>query len=403
MNNKIIFKKEKYQLLPLQEEHIKILYDWNIAEKHFEQFTCRPIKLCSSFDEYKHKILKRISEGNERIYVLVDKEDSTIPLGKITLFDFNPRNHSAEFGYYFPDINRAKGLGIILLYYFLKKVFCDKALNLNKLYATTSSNNIPSIKLLEKFNFSLDGRMREHYWIDENKYDQLVYSLLKNEWKVVERKEWLIEKRRKAEERYDTIFSLDYDEKWGYIEEEHKRMILKFVSHLGENPYILDAACGTGKYWSILKEYNLLIKGIDQSHEMLKKAKVKNEKYETEKKGLQEINEIDTYDGIMCIDAMENVFPEDWKDVLENFYNALKKEGKLYFTVETVGKEELDEAFSAGKKLGLPIVYGEVAHQGGYHYYPEIVYVQQLLKDAGFKVIEESISDGYHHFLSEKR
>lgn len=218
----------------------------------------------------------------------------------------------------------------------------------------------------------------------------------------MERKEWLIEKRKRAEERYDIIFSLDYDEKWGYIEEVHKNMILKFISQLRERPYILDAACGTGKYWNILKEYELKIKGIDQSREMLKKAKAKCEKYETEKTGLQEINEIDTYDGIMCVDAMENIFPEDWKQVINNFYDALKKEGKLYFTVETVSKEELDEAFTAGKNMELPVVYGEVAHQGGYHYYPEINYIKELLKDAGFKVIEESISEGYHHFITKK-
>lgn len=43
---------------------------------------------------------------------------------------------------------------------------------------------IPSICLLKKLGFQLDGRMREHYWINGQKYDQLVYSLLKNEWSV---------------------------------------------------------------------------------------------------------------------------------------------------------------------------------------------------------------------------
>lgn len=181
MKYKLTIDKEKYQLIPLTEEHIQTLYSWNIEEKQFEQFTCRPIKLCSIFDEYKYKILKRISEGNEKIYVLVDKENSNIPLGKITLFDYNPRNHSAEFGYYFPNTNRAKGLGSIILYKFIENAFKDETLKLNKLYATTCSNNLPSIKLLEKFKFSLDGRMREHYWIGDNKYDQLVYSLLRNE------------------------------------------------------------------------------------------------------------------------------------------------------------------------------------------------------------------------------
>ena len=104
----------------------------------------------------------------------------------------------------------------------------------------------------------------------------------------------------------------------------------------------------------------------------------------------------------MCIDAMENVFPENWVDVIKNFYNALKNEGILYFTVETISKKEKDEGFSIGKKKGLPIVYGEIAHEGRYHYYPEIEYVKNILKNECFKILKESISEGYHHFLVQK-
>lgn len=182
MNNKLKQLYEDYQLLLLTEQHIQILYSWNIEEKHFEYYTCRPLKLCQSFEEYACKTLKAISERKAKIYVLVKKEDCNIPLGKITLFDLNQRNHSAEFGYYLPNNNRALGLGSIMVAKFIETSFKDDELNLNKIYATTSSNNLSSIKLLEKFGFKLDGRLREHYWINENKYDQLIYSMLKYEW-----------------------------------------------------------------------------------------------------------------------------------------------------------------------------------------------------------------------------
>ena len=182
MNGNIKQIYEEYELLLLTEQHIETLYNWNIEEKHFEYYTCRPLKLCQSFQEYVSRMLTAISKREKRIYVLMRKEDCHIPLGKITLFDFNSRNHSAEFGYYLPKNNRAQGLGSIMLEKFIETSFKDDELNLNKIYATTSSNNLPSIKLLEKFGFRLDGRLREHCWIDEYKYDQLVYSILKHEW-----------------------------------------------------------------------------------------------------------------------------------------------------------------------------------------------------------------------------
>jgi len=180
LENSTLFDEE-YELCVLSEDHIVTLYNWYIEEKHFEYYTCRPLKLYNSFDKYVLNISKAISEEKEKNYILV-KKNSNIPLGKIKLFDLNPRNHSAEFGYYLPASNRARGLGKIMLAKFIQSSFNDDELKLNKLYATTSSNNVSSIKLLEKLGFKMDGRLREHYWINENKYDQLVYSILKNEW-----------------------------------------------------------------------------------------------------------------------------------------------------------------------------------------------------------------------------
>jgi len=174
---------DEYRLVLLSGQHIETLFKWDIAEENFEYYTCRPFKLCNSYEEYSGKMLKSISEGNKIVYVLAKSEDLNNPLGEIKLFDLNSRNHSAEFGYYLPGGSRGQGLGSIMLSEFLETTFNDTGLNLNKLYATTASNNYPSIKLLEKHGFTLDGRNREHYWIGGNKYDQLVYSILKNEWK----------------------------------------------------------------------------------------------------------------------------------------------------------------------------------------------------------------------------
>lgn len=182
MNYKLLKPNEEYELISLTEEYLQELFTWTIKEKHFEQYTCRPLKSPQSFDDYLYKTLKYISEEKEKSYIMIKKGFENKPLGKISLFDFNSRNHSAEFGYYLPNYNRNKGLGIILLAKFIAKAFTDNKLDLNKIYATTSSNNIPSILLLEKFDFKLDGRLREHYWIDEDRYDKLNYSMLRREW-----------------------------------------------------------------------------------------------------------------------------------------------------------------------------------------------------------------------------
>lgn len=139
------------------------------------------------------------------------------------------------------------------------------------------------------------------------------------------RQEWLKEKRKLAEIRYDEIFSIDYDEKWGKINDIHKTNLAYFLNLLPQGVIVLDAACGTGKYRQIINDTGYHVLGIDQSQQMLNKAVSKYKNIETNKLGLQEINYNDEFYGVVCIDAMENVFPEEWLLVLENFYNALKK------------------------------------------------------------------------------
>ena len=65
---------------------------------------------------------------------------------------------------------------------FLDHMFSDGTLTLNKLYASTSAGNAASVGLLESLGFHLDGRMREHYWVGDERYDQLYYSMLCREW-----------------------------------------------------------------------------------------------------------------------------------------------------------------------------------------------------------------------------
>jgi hypothetical protein len=49
--------------------------------------------------------------------------------------------------------------------------------------------------------------------------------------------------------------------------------------------------------------------------------------------------------------------------------------------------------------LGLPVVYGEWAQEGGYHYYPDIAQVKRWVDEAHFRILDESGGDEYHHFI----
>lgn len=162
-------------------DYLPEIYRWSQSETEREYYTCRPIKKLAAYEKYSEFIIQEIQNGLIQ-YVLI-QEVAGIPVGKITLFDYNPRNYSAELGYYVSQKFRNQGYGTILLNLFLEQAFQNTDLKLNKVYATVSSRNQSSIKLLDKFDFKFEGAIREHYWFDDGTVcDQHHYSLLKREY-----------------------------------------------------------------------------------------------------------------------------------------------------------------------------------------------------------------------------
>ena len=234
----------------------------------------------------------------------------------------------------------------------------------------------------------------------------------------MERSAWLKEIRRAAEEIYTAEAPL-YDEGWAAIDPTHRQFIARFLGLCPPEGRIIDAACGTGKYWSLILDSGRKVHGTDQSAGMLAQAHEKFPEASVEKVGLQELNYQEVFDGAICMDAMENVFPEDWVTVLSNVQRAIKPKGYFYFTVELASEKDVRRAFTEASQMGFPIVHGEWTQKGEYHYYPRIEQVKEWLDSAGFAVIQEQstpfaeadspqeedviyIGEGYHHILAQK-
>ncbi len=218
----------------------------------------------------------------------------------------------------------------------------------------------------------------------------------------MERNKWITERLRICEERMDNLFSENYDKGWGEIEKPHQETLENLLSLLPDYPYILDAACGTGKYFEILTKNNCKILGIDNSNGMLFQAHKKYPEISLQKGTLQDISFKDIFDAIICMDAMENIFPEHWPLVLNNFYNSVKKQGYIYFTVEIIAEEELKDNYENSIRQQLPVKFGEFVENGGYHYYPELSKVRNWIKEAKLKIVEEREQGVYHHFVTQK-
>ncbi len=140
--------------------------------------------------------------------------------------------------------------------------------------------------------------------------------------------------------------------------------------------------------------------GIDQSEGMLAMAGQKFPDVPVQAMALQELRGAaelaGRFCGLLCADALENVGPEDWPDVLEGFRAVLRPGGHAYLSVELPDTADGGSARDGGAELAD----GEVIEDGAYHYYPSRGSVQRWLAGAGFRVVSERTGDGYWHLLA---
>lgn len=219
----------------------------------------------------------------------------------------------------------------------------------------------------------------------------------------MDRAAWLKERRAAVEAQYD-LESPEYDA-LEYPIPLHGRFVDKLLATTAPRSTILDAPCGTGKYFAQIVAEGRRVVGIDQSSGMLAQARAKGLAQSLEHVGLQEMTFEAAFDAAMTVDAMENVPPEDWPLVVNNLRRALRPGAHLYLTLEELNEPEVEEAHGRQRELGWPSVRGEVIEgdTAGYHYYPGREQALEWLSGAGFRLVEEDVDRqqgwGYRHFL----
>jgi ribosomal-protein-alanine N-acetyltransferase len=174
-----IIATERLLLRILKPEHYKYIFE-NYAEAEIrsffgiltdEEFFKAKMKYEGGYTTYRSTILQ---------FQLIDKETQNL-IGSSGYHNWFPEHHRAELGYQLTmDEYKNKGLMSETLKTILKYGF--NTMDLNRIEAFIGPYNIPSLKLIKKYNFKQEALLRQHYMYNGIIDDSLLFALLKEEY-----------------------------------------------------------------------------------------------------------------------------------------------------------------------------------------------------------------------------
>ncbi len=162
----MILTKRLY-LTEAQETDIEIIME---MEKHKDN---RDFVWKGTYEEHKEEI-----ENDDYLLLMIKEKDSDDTVGFVLI---NLDNKSERFELRrFVISRKGMGYGKEVMNALLKHAF--EELNMNRFWLDVYPDNIIGIKLYEGVGMHRDGILRQNYKSERGFLDQVIYSMLKNEY-----------------------------------------------------------------------------------------------------------------------------------------------------------------------------------------------------------------------------
>ncbi|MFX0033802.1 MAG: GNAT family N-acetyltransferase [Candidatus Hodarchaeota archaeon] len=173
-----MFESERLKLAPLKREYIESFLKW-LNDPEITQYLTGYRPLTQDMEEDWFDNLKK--RENAIIFSILLKDNQKL-IGNCGIEDIHWVNRSATCGLFIGDKeNQGKGYGPEALRLLLDYGF--STLNLNRIDLKVYEFNTRAIKCYKKVGFIEEGRKRQATFKNGKYYDDIVMSILHEEWK----------------------------------------------------------------------------------------------------------------------------------------------------------------------------------------------------------------------------
>jgi len=185
---KIVFNTNKYLQIETDrllleklgygdENFIFNLYSNEEVMRYMQSPMMNDIKEAEKFVE---KMNNMYEKENGIRWKMMTKKDVSTPIGTFAIHYYNKSSKRAELGADLLPEYWNKGYISEITSFFIDNLF--NILDLNRVEIRCMPENIASINIAKKFNFTYEGRLRDYVFVEDKGFtDEMVFSLLKRE------------------------------------------------------------------------------------------------------------------------------------------------------------------------------------------------------------------------------
>ncbi|MBN1920218.1 MAG: GNAT family N-acetyltransferase [Anaerolineae bacterium] len=124
---------------------------------------------------------ERLDQATDKIVFAVCFRDNNEHIGNVSLDSIDYRHRNARFSIFLTDPTiRRQGIGTRAMRLLIQYAF--EFLNLNRLYCKTTSDNHAIIAFYRNLGFCIEGRLREHEYIQGHYVDKIILGLILHDW-----------------------------------------------------------------------------------------------------------------------------------------------------------------------------------------------------------------------------
>ncbi|MEZ5346809.1 MAG: GNAT family protein [Pyrinomonadaceae bacterium] len=132
-----------------------------------------------AIEDFLDRVLKNFYT-DEQIPLIIFENDKII--GTISVYNIDQVNKNAEIGYWIAKDSQGKGIVTKCCSAVIDHCFGE--LDLNRIVIKCATENFKSQAIPERLGFTNEGISRQVAWLRDRFVGMIVYSILKEEWKV---------------------------------------------------------------------------------------------------------------------------------------------------------------------------------------------------------------------------